>query len=107
MIALHRITDANLISARCYGIELDLDGPCEQLASRVRRGSRMAWNAADEQRELFRQERMFRAIILHAWPEPDDPVVLELRAQARLGLAHVDLLTGRRRSWHPPECASG
>lgn len=98
MTALHCITDANLISARCHGIELDLDGPCEQLACRVRGGGRTRWNAADEQRELFRQERMFRAIILHAWPEPHDPVVVALRAQARLGLAHVDLLTGRRRS---------
>lgn len=107
MTALHRITDANLISARCYGLELDLDGACDVLASRVRRGGRMRWNAAEEQRELFRQERMFRAIITHAWPEPGDPVVVELCAQARLGLAHVDMLTGRSRSWPPPARASG
>ncbi|MBQ5948435.1 hypothetical protein [Massilia sp. ST3] len=94
MSELHRITDANLISARCYGIELDVEGTCETLASRLGREKRPL---LAELADLLRHEKMFRAIVLHAWPDPRDPAVVELQAQARRGLAQVDTLTGRRR----------
>lgn len=94
MSGLHRITDANLISARCYGIALDAEEACERLASRLAREKRPL---LAELADLLRHEKIFRAIILHAWPEPRDPAVVELCAHARRGLAQLDTLTGRRR----------
>ena len=76
--SLHLIDEANLISARRYGIELDLEslwrsalpGPDAVLAPGV---PAACMRALDEQ--LF-------GVLAHAWPVPLDPVVIALRYQA-------------------------
>jgi hypothetical protein len=77
--ALHLIDEANLISARRYGIELDLEslwgtslpGPDAVLDPGVLT-ARM--RALDEQ---------LLGVLVHAWPAPRDPVVIALRSQAK------------------------
>lgn len=64
---LHLISDRNLISARYHGIELDIEDACGVLDPSAQAG-------------------VLREILLHLWPEPDDPVVLDLLASARRAL---------------------
>lgn len=63
---LHLISDRNLISARYHGIELDI-----------------------EEGDVHAQARVLREILLHPWPEPADPVVVDLLASARRVLDHI------------------
>lgn len=93
MAALHLITDENLISARCYGVELDIEEDCALLASWLEQKEMPVSQAAHQHAILLRQARVFRDILLHLWPQPEDPVVKELLASARRGLDHVDALT--------------
>jgi hypothetical protein len=75
---LHLISDRNLISARYHGIELDIEDACAVLDPDAHTG-------------------LLREILLHLWPEPDDPVVLDLLASARRALdrlASLDLCGG-------------
>ena len=79
--ALHLIDEANLISARCHGIELDLEGRWR------------AWSAVKREPEAVPRstclhERMrdldkpLLDVLLHAWPLPKDPVVIALQHEA-------------------------
>ena len=95
MTALHLITDENLISARCYGIELDIDEACAALASWVELEEMLYCQTVHRDAVLLRQTKIFREILLHLWPQPEDPVVMELLASTRLGLDHIDTLTVR------------
>lgn len=88
--ALAFISDKNLISARHYGIELDIEDSCASLAARVLR-ARTACPCPQDP-EIQRQAGIFREIVLHLWPEPGDPVVVQLRSSARLALAHIAML---------------
>jgi hypothetical protein len=72
---LHLISDRNLISARYHGIELDIEDACAVL-------------------DLGAQTSAFREILLHSWPEPQDPVVVALLASARRALGHIASLDG-------------
>jgi hypothetical protein len=87
---LYHIVDANLISARLYGIDLDVEGNCASFERYVE--GRMPDKAAagDWWRSRLRQfEDTFLGVLLHAWPDPRDPVVTALLAQARIGLARL------------------
>ena len=88
--ALAFISDKNLISARHYGIELDIEDNCSALAARVV-GTRTA-PPCPQEADMQRQAGMFREIVLHLWPEPSDPVVVRLRSSARQALDHIALL---------------
>ena len=65
--ALHLIEEANLISARRHGVDLHLDAMCDPAAGPA------ALQAADER---------LLAVLVHAWPNPADPVVVALRDEA-------------------------
>ena len=75
--ALHLIEEANLISARSYGIELDLEGLWRN-ASGATPGS-----APDLLEQRMRElDNRLRDVLVHAWPNPLDPVVLALLYEA-------------------------
>lgn len=76
--ALHLLDEANLISARRCGIELELDGLWRMLADDTQTGL-----APDTPRERMRMlDERLRKVLVHAWPVPRDPVVIALRYQA-------------------------
>ncbi|WP_136223047.1 hypothetical protein [Massilia sp. Mn16-1_5] len=64
--ALHLMDAANLASARCNGVELDLE---------------RLWRDADPA-SLHALDASLAAVLAHAWPRPFDPVVLALCYQA-------------------------
>lgn len=90
--ALAFISDKNLISARHYGIELDIEDSCATLAARVVQARSAFPCLCPQEAEMQRQAGMFREILLHLWPEPGDPVVVQLLGSARLALEHIALL---------------
>lgn len=96
MSTLPFISDKNLISARRYDIELDIEERCARLAAgamQAQRGRREPVLETDMQA----QAQVFRAILLHLWPDPEDPVIAGLRTSARLALAHIEILASRYR----------
>ena len=95
MTALHLITDENLISARSYGVELDIEEACATLASWMELDDKLFFQTSDLDAILLCHARMFREILLHLWPQAEDPVVMELLASTRLGLDHIETLTAR------------
>jgi hypothetical protein len=85
---LYHIVDANLISARMYGIDLDVEDNCASFERYVEGSDK--GTAGDGWRSRLRQfEDIFLGVLLHAWPDPGDPVVGALLAQARAGLARL------------------
>lgn len=100
MIYLDRITDINLISARSYGIQIEIESLCDRLAE-MDRGERWPrWSAA-MQSTLEQDEATLRDVVVHAWPMPCDPVVLALRALAYAGLDCLDRVKRRVRDAAP------
>ena len=95
MTALHFITDENLISARSYGVELDIEEACATLASWIELDEKLFSQTIHLDAILSRHAKVFREILLHLWPQPEDPVVMELLASTRLGLDHIETLTAR------------
>ena len=95
MPALHLITDENLISARCYGVEFDIEEACTLLAAWIELEEMLFFQLKHLDAILLRQTKLFRGILLHLWPRPEDPVVIELLASTRQGLDHIDTLTAR------------
>ncbi|RZA36231.1 MAG: hypothetical protein EOP92_06385 [Lysobacteraceae bacterium] len=87
--ALAFISDKNLISARHYGIELDIEDSCTLLAATVVGAGMASPRPCPQDPELQRLAGMFREILLHLWPEPGDPAVVNLRMSARLALDHI------------------
>jgi hypothetical protein len=86
MIDLHYLHDLNLISARLYDVELDVErlgADLERLAA-TGEGGRVA---------LLAIENALAKIVIHDWPLPDDPVVRQLR-EAALTLARALAGTG-------------
>jgi hypothetical protein len=86
MIDLHYLHDLNLISARLYDVELDVErlgADLERLAA-TGEGGRVA---------LLAIENALAKIVIHDWPLPDDPVVRQLR-EAALILARALAGTG-------------
>jgi hypothetical protein len=75
MIDLNYLHDLNLISARLYHVDLDVEQRRVELECLLGGGDggRVA---------LLAIESALARIIVHDWPLPDDPVVRELRAQA-------------------------
>jgi hypothetical protein len=90
--ALAFISDKNLISARHYCIELDIEDSCTTLAESVSQARTAPMRLCSQEAELQRQAAMFWEIVLHLWPEPSDPVVVHLRTSARLALDHLAML---------------
>jgi hypothetical protein len=87
---LHHIVDANLISARLYGIDLDVEGSRASFERYVEGRLLDKGAAGDGWRARLRQfEDTFLGVLLHAWPDPRDPVVTALLDQARTGLARL------------------
>lgn len=75
--ALHLIDDANLISARRYGIELDLEGMWQAWRLSMHEAS----PAQARERSHALDTRLID-VLAHAWPNPRDPVVIALCYQA-------------------------
>lgn len=96
MSTLPFIRDNNLISARRYGIELDIEESCASLAARAMQVQGVRSEPVLEP-DMQAVAQGFRAILLHLWPEPDDPVIIGLRTSARLALAHIEILASRYR----------
>jgi hypothetical protein len=87
---LYHIVDANLISARMYGIDLDVEGSCASFERYLEGRMPGKGAAGDGWRSRLRQfEDIFLGVLLHAWPDPGDPVVGALLDQARAGLARL------------------
>jgi hypothetical protein len=87
---LYHIVDANLISARLYGIDLDVEGSCASFERDVEGRMPDKGAAGEPWRAKLRQfEDTFLGVLLHAWPDPRDPVVTALLEQARIGLARL------------------
>lgn len=95
MSTLPFISNKNLISARRYGIELDIEDSCAALAARAMGAQQPGPADPVREADLEAHARTFRAILLHLWPEPADPVVAGMRASARLALAHIEILASR------------
>jgi hypothetical protein len=76
--ALHLLDEANLISARRGGIELDLESLWRTVVAATE-----AAPAPGASRERLRalDDRLLD-VLTHAWPVPRDPVVIALRYQA-------------------------
>ena len=70
---LHLIQEANLISARRHGVDLHLDAIWPAPDGIGDPSGRAALQAADER---------LLAVLVHAWPNPADPVVVALRDEA-------------------------
>lgn len=78
------IDEANLISARRHGVDLDLpdlwymllgvDGPVQTKTEAAAR------HDLSSRTELLKNR--LRSVIVHAWPRPVDPVVVALRREA-------------------------
>ncbi|MGJ7913886.1 hypothetical protein ACI48D_00210 [Massilia sp. LXY-6] len=93
MLVLYHIIDVNLISARMHGIELDLEASRASFECCVKEIK--FDKAANRSRceNLLRQfEDTFLGVLLHAWPEPADPVVEALRRLAQTCLAQLQQL---------------
>lgn len=95
MSTLPFISDKNLISARRYGIELDIEEHCARLAASAMQPRQACRCESFRDADMQAHARNCREILLHLWPEPDDPVVVGLRASARLALAHLEILASR------------
>lgn len=87
MSLLHHISTTNLISARCYGIEIDIDDVCAMLMTHR--------DGVDDGADFRRYETLLLAVLVHAWPLPDDPVVVALRNSAKRALKAIDKLTAQ------------
>ena len=79
--ALHLIEEANLISARSYGIALDLEGLWRESLAAMSVSEPAAPPEVQEPRMRELDNRL-RDVLVHAWPQPLDPVVLALRYEA-------------------------
>jgi hypothetical protein len=75
MIDLNYLHDLNLISARLYNLDLDLEQRRVEL-------ERLLGGGEGGGIALQAIESALAKIIVHDWPQPDDPVVRQLRAQA-------------------------
>ena len=100
MIPLERITTSNLISARSYGIEIEIESLCDELEEMEGREGLPISPAAMESM-LYEYETTLRAVVVHAWPLPSDPVVVALRLRAHAGLACLHRVTRRVRGSTP------
>lgn len=88
MIDIHHIQDANLISARFYAIDLEVETLCGELlalleALLLAADATLArlWIAA-----VDTLEDRLTTLLVHVWPSPMDPVVVGLRAEASMML---------------------
>ena len=84
MTDLYYIQDDNLISARINAIDLEVDQRCGELMAMLRamRGKAdAAWNRM-WLAEVEKLEECLMSVLIHVWPSPTDPVVIELRAAA-------------------------
>jgi hypothetical protein len=75
MIDLYYLHDLNLISARLYDVELDV----ERLGADL---DRFAADGEGGRDALLAIENALAKIVIHDWPLPDDPVVRQLREAA-------------------------
>ena len=78
------IDEANLISARRHGVDLDLPGLWYTLLGpdgppRPKTGTAIRYDLVSRT-ELLKNR--LRSVIVHAWPRPIDPVVVALRREA-------------------------
>lgn len=92
MIPLELISDANLISARQHGVELNVEAICAVLDEAIHAAVSDRQNCSASAAQLPDYERLLRDVIVHAWPAPSDPVVIALRDQAQKGLASLTRL---------------
>jgi hypothetical protein len=86
------IEEANLISARRHGVDLDLptlwhtllgtDGLASQQQSKAGAAIRGAAIRYDLVSRTELLKNRLRSVIVHAWPRPRDPVVAALRGEA-------------------------
>ena len=84
MTDLYYIQDANLISARVNAIDLEVDQLCGELMTMLRsmcEKADLAWNKM-WLAEVAKLEERLMSVLIHVWPSPKDPVVIELRAEA-------------------------
>jgi hypothetical protein len=89
-IDLNLIDEANLISARINLIELDLQAFWQACSSQGETGG------ADVVRDADFWKCRLTEVIIHAWPRPDDPVVVALRQQAYVLMAELDKMQKSR-----------
>ena len=94
-IQLHLIEEANLISARRHGIDLDLPGVW---ARSLKSEAAASWLPAEQARHELADRvsllrNRLRAVIVHAWPLPQDAVVVALRQEASGMMAELDRLS--------------
>lgn len=84
MTDLYYIQDANLISARINAIDLDVDQLCSELMAMLRSMCEKADAALNRMwlAEVEKLEERLMSVLIHVWPSPKDPVVVELRAEA-------------------------
>jgi len=94
MIPLERISTTNLISARSYGIEIEIESLCHGLEE-LERHTGPPIGAAAMESVLCACEATLREVVVHAWPLPSDPVVVALRDRAHAGLACLRRVTRR------------
>ena len=79
--ALHLIEETNLISARSYEIALDLEGLWRDMVGATH-ASGLAAAPDVLERRMRELDNRLREVLVHAWPNPLDPVVLALRYEA-------------------------
>lgn len=103
MIFLERITDANLISARSYGIEIEIEAMCDWLEEVDRRDDLPIWSEAMKSM-LCKFEATLSDVVVHAWPVPADPVVVALCAWAHAALACLYRVKRRATQARPAGC---
>jgi hypothetical protein len=91
--ALYLIEEANLISARRNGIDLDLESLWRDLAAPAMVPDGAPSGQAGEARMRIQElDDRLLALLVHAWPRPEDPVVIGLRREAA---ALLDALRAR------------
>lgn len=105
--ALHLIEDANLISARRYGIELDLES---MWRAWIAAAADPAHDAVALRARMDALDCRLLDVLAHAWPDQRDPVVVALLHEAdemrdRLQAQACRILSGAHRrhaSHHEP-----
>jgi len=105
MIPLERITTTNLISARSYGIEIEIESLCHGLEE-IERGKGLPICSTAMESVLYAYEATLREVVVHAWPLPSDPVVVALRDRARAGLACLHRVTRRASALNAGQAAA-
>ena len=89
MVQLHLISNKNLISALHYGIDLHIEEPWDALVEAKNSTSGQTVGATITNDLTASLQRNLVDIILHLWPDPLDPVIVELVALSKQLFAKI------------------